>query len=67
MARWKIEIHIIYVKESFALLNITVEVVPADDGTHSAPITFMEFTTLNKVRGMIGNVMRSVPEEFMEL
>ena len=44
-----------------------MEIVPEDDRTNSAPFTFMEFTTLNEVRGMIGNVMRSVLEKFMEL
>ena len=43
------------------------KIVSEDDRTSSAPFTFMELTTLNEVRGgMIGNVMRSVLENFME-
>ena len=36
------------------------KIVSEDDRTSSAPFTFMELTTLNEVRGVIGNVTRSV-------
>ena len=36
------------------------KIVSEDDRTSSAPLTFMDRTTLNEVRGVIENVMRSV-------
>lgn len=44
-----------------------MEIFPVDDGTHSAPFTFMELTTLNFVRGNIGDVVWLVLEYGMEL